>query len=129
MIHPEQESPQSLSVEAPLASFVPRAVLARMLQEEDWLKGSDRALVLVKTDWLRVVLRALHAGSVLPTHKADGPITVQVLTGRIEFTVETRTVGLREGELLALRAGLPHSVRALEESAILITAAVDNRKA
>jgi quercetin dioxygenase-like cupin family protein len=86
-------------------------------------------MVLEKTDQLRVVLRVLHAGNVLPTHKADGPITVLVLTGRIMFTAESRTVGLREGELLALPASVPHSVRASEESAILIRAAVKGRKA
>lgn len=128
MVHPEQESPQSLTVESPLATFDPQAMLTRVLQEEGWLKGNDRALVLAKTDRMRVVLRALHAGSALPTHKADGPITVQVLTGRIEFTTESRTVGLKEGELLALRAGVPHSVRALDQSAILITVAAEDRK-
>ncbi len=57
------------------------------------------------------------------------PTMVLVLTGRIKFTAESRTVGLREGELLALPAGVPHSVRASEESAVLITVAVEGRKA
>jgi len=65
----------------------------------------------------------LSEGSALPTHTADGPITVQVLDGHIEFTAGGQATPLRKGELLALRSGVPHSLRSLKQSAILITVA------
>ena len=86
--------------------------------------GTDRTVILLKTDSLRVIFRSFSAGASLPTHTAPGPITVQVLDGHIEFTAGTQTTPVRKGEVLALESGLPHSVRALSNSAILITVAV-----
>lgn len=86
--------------------------------------GSDRTTILLKTDSLRLIFRALSAGATLPTHKAPGPITVQVLDGHIEFTAGEQTRPVRKGEILALDNGVPHSVKAVQQSAILITVAV-----
>ena len=86
--------------------------------------GQDRTIILLKTDSLRLIFRALSAGTTLPTHKAPGPITVQVLDGHIEFTAGEQTKPVRKGEVLALENGVPHSVKAVQQSAILITVAV-----
>jgi quercetin dioxygenase-like cupin family protein len=86
--------------------------------------GKDRTVILLKTDSLRVIFRSFNEGASLPTHKAPGPITVQVLEGHIEFTAGTQTTPVRKGEVLALESGVPHSVKALSSSAILITVAV-----
>jgi len=86
--------------------------------------GQDRTIILLKTDSLRLIFRALSVGTTLPTHKAPGPITVQVLDGHIEFTAGERTTPVRKGEVLVLESGVPHSVKALSNSAILITVAV-----
>jgi len=93
------------------------------LQDPDQA-GKDRTVILLKTDSLRVIFRSFSEGASLPTHKASGPITVQVLDGHIEFTADTRTTLVRKGEVLALESGVPHSVKALSNSAILITVAV-----
>lgn len=85
--------------------------------------GKDRTVVLLNTQGLRVVFRSLRKGSALSTHTADGPLTVQVLSGHIEFSVGEKVFSLHKGELLALRAGVPHSLRAENRSAILITVA------
>ena len=86
--------------------------------------GQDRTVILLKTDSLRLIFRSFSEGASLPTHKAPGPITVQVLDGHIEFTAGTQTTPVRKGEVLALDSGVPHSVKALSNSAILITVAV-----
>jgi quercetin dioxygenase-like cupin family protein len=93
------------------------------LRREDQVE-QDRTVILLKTDSLRLIFRALSAGATLPTHKAPGPITVQVLDGHIEFTAGAQTKPVRKGEVLALESGVPHSVKALSHSAILITVAV-----
>lgn len=54
---------------------------------------------------------------------SHGPITVQVIEGRIRFSAESQTVTLTEGHMLSLQAGLPHAVEASEESAFLLTVA------
>ncbi len=124
MIGPVPGSAQTLTEESPVASVDVWALLAPVGKEQAALKGKGRTVVLFKTDNLRVVFRSLDEGSVLPVHRADGPITVQVLDGHIEFTAGGQATPLRKGQLLALRAGVPHSLKALSGSAILITVAV-----
>jgi quercetin dioxygenase-like cupin family protein len=96
-------------------------LLAQIKSEEAWQKGPRNAMTLHKGPGLRVVLVAMHGNTTLPAHRAEGPISVQVLEGILTFGVETHAVTLRAGELLTLHAGIPHSVEALEESALLLT--------
>lgn len=119
----QEESASLLSKESPVAIFDLWGLLEPKQQEESRL-AQDRTVALIKTESLRVVFRAMREGSTVPTHKANGAITVQVLDGHIEFTADTQTTALRKGELLALRRGVPHSLKAMKRSAILITVAV-----
>ena len=112
----------TLSESSPMEVFDIGAQLESLRRQNQ--TGQDRTSILLKTDSLRLIFRALSAGATLPTHKAPGPITVQVLDGHIEFTAGTQTTPVRKGEVLALDNGVPHSVKALQHSAILITVAV-----
>src|SRR5690606_38577856 len=49
--------------------------------EKSWKDGDRNAITLFKSDGMRVVLIALHAGSEMKTHAAPGIISVQVLEG------------------------------------------------
>ncbi len=124
MTLPMKDNVSTLSEESPTALFDVFSLLESVGQEEQSQKGKDRTVVLIKTDNLRVVFRSLSEGSSLPTHKADGPITVQVLDGHIEFTAGSQTSPVPKGHVLGLRSGVPHSLRAVKKSAILITVAV-----
>src|SRR5690606_4157723 len=46
--------------------------------EKAWKEGDRNAITLFKSDGMRVVLIALHAGSEMKTHTAPGIISVQV---------------------------------------------------
>ncbi len=90
-------------------------------QELPW-KNSDRnAITLFKNNDLRIVLIALHQGAEMKTHTAPGIISVQVLEGQITFRTEQQSAELGEGQMLALHAGIPHSVFARLESVFLLT--------
>lgn len=82
-----------------------------------------RAEILVKTDTLRVVLITMLKGSRLHDHTAPGPITIQVLKGRMNVSVEDASQELAPGEMLALGPGVVHAVEAVEEGAFLLTIA------
>lgn len=118
-----------LSESAPAAVYDVWGLLAPEGQEAPSREGDgkDHTVVLLKTQGLRVVFRSLGKGRALPTHKADGPITVQVLDGHIAFSAGEKVFSLHKGELLALRAGVPHSLRAEKRSAILITVAANSQ--
>ncbi len=95
--------------------------IKRIKQESTW-KDSDRnAVTVFKTNGMRLVLVALHAGAELKTHTVDGIISVQVIDGRMKFNADNRSVELNTGQMLALHKGIPHSVLAIEETIFLLT--------
>lgn len=117
-----KDAESTLSQSSPMEVFDVGTQLESLRRQDQ--AGQDRTIILLKTDDLRLIFRALSAGATLPTHKAPGPITVQVLEGHIEFTAGEQTKPVRKGEVLALDNGAPHSVKAVQHSAILITVAV-----
>lgn len=80
-----------------------------------------RAETLIKTDGLRVVLVTMRAGAVLHEHTAPGPITIHAADGRFAVAAPDGERELAAGHLLALGAGVRHSVRALADGAFLLT--------
>ena len=82
------------------------------------------ARTLVKNGPLRATVMGLAPGGELASHSADGPITVHVLEGAIEFEAEGRSWPLPAGSLFALDAGIPHRVRAPDGGIFLLTVAV-----
>lgn len=79
------------------------------------------ARTLLKEGQLRVTLIALAPGGAVAEHAADGPITVQPLTGSIRFAADGQVHTLGPGDLLAVRAGVRHSVSSEEGGSFLLT--------
>ncbi|MCP3939085.1 MAG: cupin domain-containing protein [Actinomycetia bacterium] len=77
--------------------------------------------VLYKDDHLRLVLFAFDAGQELTEHTASVPAVVQVMSGSLLVTVGTEEVGANPGAWIRLPANVPHAVRALEPSVMLLT--------
>ena len=70
--------------DAPLLVLDLPALLAQVRLEPAYRTSDRNALTVFKTDGMRIVLLALHAGAELKTHTAPGIISVQVLKGRQE---------------------------------------------
>ena len=84
-------------------------------------KSGRRADILIKTDRLRVVLVTMRAGAELQEHSAPGPITIQALLGRFSVSVNDDEHDLAHGGLISIQTDVPHSVRAVEDGAFLLT--------
>ena len=82
-----------------------------------------RAEILVKTDTLRVVLITMLKGGRLHDHTAPGPITIHVLRGKMDVSIEGASQVLSEGELVSMAPGVMHAVEAVEDGAFLLTIA------
>ena len=95
----------------------------KQLREENAWQGGRDSKALVKNEDFRIVLTALKADALLRKHKATGRISVQVLSGHIQMHVQDKVFDLPAGHLLALDRAVPHDVKALEESAFLLTIA------
>ncbi|MFL6163482.1 MAG: cupin domain-containing protein [Jatrophihabitantaceae bacterium] len=70
---------------------------------------------------LRQTVLALRAGAVLGEHANPGEATLYVLSGRVELTSTGETWQARQGDLIII-PDTTHSLRALEDSAVLLTA-------
>jgi quercetin dioxygenase-like cupin family protein len=124
--HEAHHRPHTPSMAERLMEFDLPAEVHRLHAETTWSTGQN-ARTLIKYDDFRVVLTALQAKVRIPEHKADGRISVHVLTGHIQLRASGRTFSLRPGGLLAIDQGVPHGVEALEESAFLLTIAWPGR--
>lgn len=100
-------------------------VLEKLKQAPSWQRESGRSSeTLVKYNEFRIVLVRMKPGSYMSHHRAEGPISIQVIQGRVRVHLpEGRVDELTAGELLTLDRCLEHDVEALEESAFLLTIA------
>lgn len=76
---------------------------------------------LAKTDDLEIIRLILKAGKEIATHSTSAPITVQCLEGSVIFSTLGSDLAMRAGDLLFLNGGDPHSVKAVENSSLLLT--------
>lgn len=90
-----------------------------------WQRESGRsAETLVKYEAFRIVLVRMKPGSYMSHHRAEGPISIHVIHGKIRIHLpEDRVEDLGPGDLLTLERCLEHDVEALDESSFLLTIA------
>lgn len=110
-------------VEGPLLHLRLGDLLERLRQEPTWRTSGRNAITLAKEPTLRVVLMLLGKGTQISEHRAAGPLTFHVLSGSVAFRAGDRQEKLGSGELIVLESALAHEVKALEESACLLTLA------
>jgi quercetin dioxygenase-like cupin family protein len=85
-----------------------------------------RTTTLVKTYQLELIRLVLPAGKEISEHQVAGEITVQCLEGQVEFTSDDVTRALSAGELVYFPGGSKHSLRAVENSSLLLTILLGN---
>ena len=86
-------------------------------------RSGRTARTLVKEGSLRVTLIAVGPGGNIEEHRADGPITILPVSGRVRFRAGEDEWVLEEGDLLSLGAGVPHSVSSEDGCVFLLTLA------
>lgn len=99
--------------------------IEKLKKAPSWHRESGRSSeTLVKYKEFRIVLVRMKPGSYMSHHRAEGPISIQVLQGKVRVHLpEDRTEDLKGGDLLTLERCLEHDVEAIEESAFLLTIA------
>jgi len=99
--------------------------LENLKHAPSWQRESGRSSeTLVKYDEFRIVLVRMKPQSYMSHHKAEGPVSIHVIQGKVRVHLpDDRTEDLAPGDLLTLDRCLEHDVEALEESAFLLTIA------
>ena len=96
--------------------------LRRLREEDSWTRGSGRSSkTLAKYPDFRIVLVLMKPDSEMKEHHADARISIQTIQGRLRLQLPDHAVELGGGELMCLESGIAHDVKALDETAFLIT--------
>lgn len=112
---------------APLVEINLEEVIKQIKSETTWADSDRNSVTLFKSETMRIVLIGLHENAELKPHKANGVISVQVIEGKIEFTVEEQITHLEQRRMITLQENIIHSVKALTESFFLLTLAMNNK--
>lgn len=81
----------------------------------------DQTKIIVKTQQFELARLVLPKNKEISSHKVSGPIIVHCTHGEIEFSVNDVPLLLKSNQLLHLKPGEPHSLKALADSVILLT--------
>ncbi len=103
-----------------IESFTLHAMAEQLMGEDAFAESGRNALSLVRGDEMTVVLTVMKEGAALHEHRAPGPATVILLSGRIRISSGVEEAPLEPGSAVSFTANLRHAVKAMEDSAFLI---------
>jgi quercetin dioxygenase-like cupin family protein len=95
--------------------------LPELLDRARESKVGRTAKTLLKQGPFRITLVAMRKGADMNRHHVDGPVSIQVLRGRIRLEVKDCVTELGAGGLTTLEARIEHDVSAITDTAFLIT--------
>lgn len=87
-----------------------------------------RTAAIVKAHHFEAIRLIVHAGAEIPQHKVSGPITLHCLEGRVELGTDSNPIILKAHDWVYLEGNAPHSVRATEDSSLLLTIFLDHAR-
>lgn len=77
--------------------------------------------VLLETENTKEIRIAFKKGHLMKEHKTPFPIVVEVFKGAIDFGVNGTIQHLIAGTLITLEGGVPHDLKAMEDSIVRLS--------
>ncbi len=77
--------------------------------------------ILFETVFTKEIRIAMQKGTEMKKHQTPFPIVVEMVDGELSFGVEKKILNLKKGDLIALDGGVPHDLKAKENSIIRLT--------
>jgi len=93
----------------------------QLKHEEAWQKNDRNSITIYKTREFTMVLCWLREEALIMDNLVGGHVTIQVIEGTIDFTVETSTTEMTQKQMITIHPGIMHTIRAVSNSLILIT--------
>lgn len=121
----DQNDKTGVRARGPFTVFTLEQARRHIAGQPQWQKNDRASVSIVKNDDLTVTLLMLKPGAHLKEHAARKAASVQVLSGRIRFSSGSTARELEAGMLAMVEGAVPHAVEALEESMLLVTAALE----
>lgn len=114
-------SPVSRALTGAHLTFDLAEQIADLRAADHYVQTGRIGRTLVKDGALRLTLTVLAEGADVGTHQAAAPMTLQVLEGRLRYRIEDEEFELRRGQLLFFGPGHAKDIRALDDTALLLT--------
>lgn len=99
------------------------AQVAELRLDESYARSGRSGRTLVKAGPLRLILMVVAKGAEIGTHQAVSPMTLQPLEGGLSYRVGDEEFDIGHGEVLFFGPGHAQNIRALEDTALLLTIA------
>lgn len=80
-----------------------------------------KTAALVKAHHFEAIRLIVHAGTEIPQHKVSGEITLHCLEGHVELGIDPDPIVLKANDWVYLEGSVPHSVKAIKDSSVLLT--------
>ena len=113
--HPEDR------LAAPVQVVDLAAAAAELRAEAHAPVAGHRQIAVVRHGPVTIIQFVFDEGGLLKQHRAEGVVTIQVLSGRLQVVVDEEAREVGPDELMALAPGVPHSVVALRPTDMLLT--------
>lgn len=94
---------------------------ANIYSELEYKENKPVIKVLFETDFTKEIRIAMQQGVLMKKHQTPYPIVVEIVEGAIDFGVKENTLNLKKGDLIALDGGVPHDLKAVEDSIVRLT--------
>jgi len=111
-------------MDAALHSFDLTETIDKIKCNKNWKMGELTSIILLKTDFMSIVLIALDAQSEIKFKQSSNSMSVQILEGLMSFQIEEQSVLLKIGSLITMQEMTQHTVIALENSIFLLTVSI-----
>jgi len=95
--------------------------IADIYQDIEYKENKPAIKVLFETSFTKEIRIVMKEGQVMKEHQTAFPIVVEIIAGKINFGVEGNVHNLKKGGLLALEGGVPHDLKAMEDSIVRLT--------
>lgn len=102
------------------------AVFAELREEESYVRGGRAGRTLVKAGPLVLTVTLLRDGIEVGTHHAETPMTLQVVEGGLQYRIGGEEARLGRGECLFFGPGHAQDIKALGDTALLLTITRDD---
>lgn len=104
------------------------AVAARLRNEDHPARHGHRQMTLFQRGHLTHVVFVFDRDGHLAEHSAPGLVTIHTHAGLLAVTAEGEVHELGAGQMLVLAPGIKHDVRAREDSVMLLTVHLNERR-
>lgn len=94
---------------------------ANLLEELPILRDATTSRVVINNDVLRFVLFSFDAGQQLTEHASPRAVIVQLLSGRMDFSVDSQSAILTAGDVVYLAPNARHALTAVEPCHLALT--------